>query len=139
MRKHSARPRWAALDCEVFSNYHVSMLTSSSQVSYIRSILWTTQNMTDGAIHPGALKFFGANKRTAKTLTDAGLWTETDTGWQIVDWAEWQKPRGEWEKTRQVYSKNGKDNMCKRWHSDSCRCTEGHEPIKKLRIVGDNE
>ena len=135
----SFQPRWCALDVNLFETMPYSLLSSLQQVCYIHSIAWTTKMMTDGHLTKAALHMMGANTRTADALVKAGLWTVAEDGWQITDWHKWQKSRGEWARTSERRSEVGKQNMCKRWHSDSCRCTEGHAPIKKLRIVGDGD
>ena len=93
--------------------------------------------MTDGHLTKDILHMMQANTRTADALVKAGLWTVTEDGWLITDWHKYNKPRGEWARLSKKQSGLGKVGMCKRWHSDSCRCTEGHEPIKKLRLVGE--
>jgi hypothetical protein len=63
---------------------------------YVCALAWCNRNLTDGAIPKGILGRLSDRKnpqRLAERLVAAGLWDETDDGWQIHDYTDFQPSR----------------------------------------------
>jgi hypothetical protein len=57
---------------------------------WLRAGAWCSGNLTDGALPRHMIGTFGAQRRDALRLVEAGLWCETDAGYQFNGWTEWQ-------------------------------------------------
>lgn len=62
---------------------------------WVRAGAWCAGNLTDGALPRHMIGTLGAQKRDTKRLVDAGLWVETEQGYQFVDWADWQPSKAQ--------------------------------------------
>lgn len=118
---------WVRLDSHIASHDKILSLTSDpspkrwqAAASYMFALGWSGQHGTDGAIPRTALPFIHATTTTARLLVMHGLWVETLTGWQIVNYADRQQlARVTAAKTKQA-SEAGQKANCARWHGSAC-------------------
>lgn len=79
---------WAKLD-DRFNDHPVLLgLPRTVRLLYVEAIVWCCKHETDGAIPAAAVpRFTDAEDVPAcvDQLVDAGLWSETSSGWQVVD------------------------------------------------------
>jgi hypothetical protein len=70
---------------------------------WVRAGAWCAANLTDGALPRHMIGTLGAQLRDAKRLVSAGLWCETEDGYQFHEWDRWQPTKA------QVTAKREKD------------------------------
>lgn len=66
---------------------------------------WCAQNLTDGAITTDQLRCvcpMATRTAAASELVRRGLWEATPTGWQFVDWEQWQPTKAQVEARREA-------------------------------------
>src|SRR5688500_15605620 len=60
---------------------------------------WSGDNRTDGFVPAHVRRRWGANRRHALELVEAGLWephvVDGEQGWRFHDWAQWQPERSD--------------------------------------------
>jgi hypothetical protein len=76
---------------------------------WVRAGSWCGAHLTDGRLPAGMVGTLGGHTRDARKLIAAGLWCQTEDGYQFVDWEQWQptkaQVKAEREATRQRVSK----------------------------------
>jgi hypothetical protein len=95
--------------------------------SYICAIGWSVDHETDGAIPLIALPFIHGTPATARLLATYRLWTETNQGWQIHNFAERQELAVVTHEKRSAQSKGGKKARCVANHGPNCGCNYEHQ------------
>lgn len=87
---------WVKLDDRFPSHRKVALLPDRAFRLHVSAICWCSENLTDGRITDRELPLVAhirGIKATAKQLEDAGLWTRTDTGWEIHDFLDYNPSR----------------------------------------------
>lgn len=81
------------------------------ELLYVRALCFCKRKLIDGVIStkqlPAIAMGIPSAKRHAKTLVDVGLWEETDEGWRVIGWLNWNKSAKEVQsdrETRQIAS-----------------------------------
>jgi hypothetical protein len=102
---------------------HPKMIRACSEDSgafelYVRGLLWSKQNETDGVIPFGALQMMGYSGSaidTANVLVAERLWHAFPDGYGVNDYDRYQRTRTE----VQARSKAGRKGAVARWERDS--------------------
>lgn len=95
---------WVRLDDEFPSHRKVERLTDAAFRLHVQGICWCARNLTDGHISRDDLDFVSRIRRPrrhAAQLVVAGLWSETDSGWYIHDYLEYQPSKAQVERRRE--------------------------------------
>jgi len=69
---------------------------------WVRAGSWCGANLTGGALPRHMIGTFGAQKRDAARLVSAGLWCETEEGYQFNDWDVYQPTKEQVEADRKA-------------------------------------
>ena len=69
---------------------------------WVRAGSWCGANLTGGALPRHMIGTFGAQKRDAQRLVEAGLWCETEEGYQFKSWEEFQPTKAQVEADRKA-------------------------------------
>jgi len=69
---------------------------------WVRAGSWCGANLTGGALPRHMIGTFGAQKRDAAKLVSAGLWCETEEGYQFNSWDEYQPTKDQVEADRKA-------------------------------------
>lgn len=67
---------------------------------WVRAGSWCGANLTGGALPRHMIGTLGAQARDARRLVSAGLWSETDEGYQFNSWDEYQPTKAQVEAER---------------------------------------
>lgn len=62
---------------------------------------WCADQETDGAVPSYMIEVFGAPNSVVTALCDARMWEQTPTGFQFINWEEYQPTRAELEDRRE--------------------------------------
>lgn len=110
-----ARLNWVRLDSDFYSNPKFLILRADRKYraifAYMAGLGWSGSQGQFGYIPFYALESFGATKRDATDLIDAGLWAPARGGYDIHDWSEHQPSAFASEKR----SRDARDAAHKRW------------------------
>ena len=86
--------RWIRLDVGFARNPKVLGLLATGEhtavTAYVFGLLYCGEQGTEGFIPHSALLVLHASVVDAQALCQAGLWIETENGWQVNDWREYQ-------------------------------------------------
>lgn len=108
---------WAKLDDSTTDDPGLLTLSRTVRLVHIEAIVWSCRHLTDGHIPRHALRRLTDEpdaEAAAAELVTAGIWAETATGWQIVNFLEDQMSRVEVDGTRALAQKR-----TKRWRLHS--------------------
>ena len=83
---------------------------------YVCSIAYCGEHVTDGRIPRAALPFIHARPADARALVAARLWVETDNGYALPDWAEYQIAAATLEEVSRTRRRASRVGNCHRWH-----------------------
>lgn len=118
---------WVRLDSHIGSHDKILNLLSDpspkkwqAAFSYCCALGWAGDQGTDGAVPKVALAFVHGTTATARLLVTYGLWTETLTGWQIVNFVERQELSAVTAGKREARRVAAEKANCKRWHGEKC-------------------
>lgn len=115
---------WAKLD-DRFNDHPILLgLPRSTRLLYVEGLVWACKQETDGAIPTGAVPRFTDATDLDEHITQliaSGLWTTTDTGWQIVDFLENQRPADEIREGRRLRAAR-QDRWRRHTGGDHSRC-----------------
>jgi hypothetical protein len=81
---------WVKLDDKMWSHPKFGELTGDAVRLWVFALCWCNQHETDGAVPRGALRVLVGTEKLAQALCKAGLWRETETGWQVHDFLAYQ-------------------------------------------------
>lgn len=62
---------------------------------WVRAGSWCGAHLTDGRLPAGMVGTLGGHARDARKLIAAGLWCQTEDGYQFVDWEQWQPTKAQ--------------------------------------------
>lgn len=120
---------WVRLDSNIGSHDKILALLGDpsprrwqAAFSYTSALGWSGGHGTDGAIPSAALPFVHGTPATARLLVVYRLWTESLTGWQIVNYIERQESAEISEAIRAAQSLGGKKAQCRKNHGVDCGC-----------------
>ena len=88
--------------------------------SYCAALGWAGGQGTDGEIRKTALPFIHGTEQTARLLVTYRLWSETPTGWHIVNFEMRQELEAVTAGKREAQRAGAAKGNCKRWHGDTC-------------------
>lgn len=94
-----AGTRWVKIDVSYLRNTKISSLSRDAVLLHLASILWTAEEMKDGAIPRHICRDLAADvgldrrRIGAKVseLVDAGLWEPNGEGWHVHDFQTFNK------------------------------------------------
>ena len=69
---------------------------------WVRAGAWCAANLTEGALPRHMIGTLGAQKRDARRLVSAGLWCETEDGYQFNSWDHYQPTKTQVEAQRKA-------------------------------------
>lgn len=114
---------WVRLDAGFYANPKVVGLVDDRQHQalnlYVFALAYSGQHGLGGYIPKSALRVLHATPKHATQLVDAGLWHETEGGWDINGWTEFQPSPDEVLRRRQ----RAKWLNCRRHHGPDCTCS----------------
>jgi hypothetical protein len=102
---------WVKLDDQFPIHRKVGALSDAAFRLHVEALCWSARNLTDGRIETEELRTvtrIGRPERYATELVRWGAWRETDTGWEIHDYLDYQQSRSKVLATRKQRSKAGK-------------------------------
>jgi hypothetical protein len=90
-----AGTRWVKIDTSYLRNPKITSVSPAATLLHLASILWTADQLKDGAIPKGALPELAAAARISRAaslkrvaeLVDADLWQNNGDGWYLRDFA----------------------------------------------------
>ena len=83
---------WVKLDDAFYRNPKVMGLSDGAFRTYVNSICFSADNLTDGLITPQVARTFRW-ERKAIELIEAGMWEEQGVGWYIHDFLDYNPTR----------------------------------------------
>src|SRR5260221_521493 len=92
---------WVALDDQFFSHPKTLRAGRDARDVFLVAVGYCGQHLTDGLIPAGALPMIGSlaiggdATECAVKLVAVGLWEETDGGWQVHDYLEYQQSKSQ--------------------------------------------
>lgn len=95
---------WFKVDDTLAMHPKVVIAGNAAMGLWVRAGSWSAQQLTDGCIPRAMLVVLGGRPRDARALVDAGLWVETEEGWEFHQWTERQPTRVEVEDERRYNS-----------------------------------
>lgn len=118
---------WVRLDSHIASHDKILNLLSDpspkrfqAAFSYCCALGWSGDQGTDGEIPTVALAFVHGTQTTARLLVKYRLWTETLTGYSIVNFIERQELAAVTAGKREAARIAGQKANCVRWHGPKC-------------------
>ena len=116
---------WFRVQTGWYMNPKVAELVSRgrhrSVVAYLSSVSFAVQQETDGHIATAVLPLIHASSKDATDLVSVGLWHETDGGWAINDYLEYQPSKAD----QKAYRDSRRIAACNRWMREGKPCTCG--------------
>lgn len=136
---------WFRVDSHIGSHDKILSLFSDPSpkrwqafTSYVCALGWSVDHGTNGHVPPAALPFVHATTATARLLVTYRLWTEAQSGWEIVNFAERQQldivTAGKQAARRAASEKAN----CTRYHGKDC-WTGTHCPVFSSGSESDSE
>lgn len=120
---------WVRLDSNIHSHDKILALLSDPSPKkwqgtavYMMSIGWSGGHETDGKIPRAALGQIHCTVPVARLLVKYGLWTESVSGWEIVNFSERQQLSTETYIVRKQQKIGGIKGNCVRYHGAECGC-----------------
>ena len=99
---------WVRIDDTFPEHPKVVGLSAVAFRLHVAAICYASRNLTDGFIPLGAVRTLpGGTPNRAKELADAGLWITDGPGWQLHDYLDYNRSRGDVEAERDT----AKDRM----------------------------
>ena len=92
---------------------------------WVRAGAWCSAHLTEGALPKHMIGTLGAQARDAKRLVAAGLWEQTDVGFQFCDWDKYQPTKQQVEADREANRERQKRFREKRRNADSDAVSNG--------------
>lgn len=122
---------WVRLDSNIGNHDKILALLADpspkkwqAYASYMTALAWSGGHGTDGHIPKSALAFVHGTATTARLLVVYRLWTESLTGWQIVNYEARQELNIVAEAKRAAQSMGGRKARCRQNHGPDCGCWE---------------
>lgn len=94
---------WVKLDDAIWSHRKIRAAGLEATGLFACGIAWCNQNLTDGHIPRHILPMLGDLRRPeqlASKLVEVGLWHETDDGWEVHDFLDYQPSKEQVESQR---------------------------------------
>ena len=86
--------RWIRLDENLDETAKILAVSDRASWAYVRGLLYCSRALTDGFI-PGPKVPALATRTVVEELVKAGLWEQSDGGYQVHDWLDYQEPAAE--------------------------------------------
>jgi hypothetical protein len=102
---------WVKLDDQFPIHRKVGALSDAAFRLHVEALCWSARNLTDGRIETEELRTvtrIGRAERYAAELVRWGAWRETETGWEIHDYLDYQQSRSKVLQTRELRAAAGK-------------------------------
>lgn len=111
---------WVKLHDGFDENPKIDGLSDGAFRLYVTGLCYCARALSDGHITERRLfRLFPNGGRAADELVAAGLWHETDGGWQINDYLEFQPSKAEVEEKRKKYAERASRAAQARWGDDA--------------------
>lgn len=107
---------WFKVDDGFHSHPKVIDLSLEAIGAWTLAGAWCAQYLTDGHITPRQLAKAGGDQSHAAELVGAGLWHETEAGWQFANWSEYQPTKESVESKREAETSGAARGNHARWH-----------------------
>jgi len=79
---------WFVIDDKWHSHPKVVGISLAAAGLWAKAGSWCGDHLTDGAVPRSLPRSWGADAELAQELVTAGLWIETEAGWQFHDWLD---------------------------------------------------
>ena len=116
---------WTKLDDSFYSHRKIVGLSDRAFRLYVCGLNWSVAHHTDGHI-PNAIPAMlapnstqVARRRAIGELTDLRLWTPSDGGWEIHDFADYQPTADQLADAKKAKSGGGILGNHRRWHTNN--------------------
>jgi hypothetical protein len=93
---------WFKVDDQLAIHPKAILAGNAAMGLWVRAGSWCAAHLTGGALPAHMLGTLGAQRRDARRLVDAGLWTRTNAGYQFKDWQDWQPTKAEVEADKEA-------------------------------------
>jgi hypothetical protein len=109
VNKVRGRGSYAPLSAHYYKDDAIVEAGEEAELLYVRALAFCADVLSDGEVtERQVVRFVGAGMPDAldraKTLVSVGLWEETDRGFRIVSWLEWNRSRAEIRRLQEVDS-----------------------------------
>lgn len=84
---------WGKVDDKLYSSPKWMQVSKGGKALWVSALSWCMAQLTDGAVPKRTCSMLGASTQDARSLVEAGLWTETQDGYQFHDWLDYQPSR----------------------------------------------
>lgn len=84
---------WGKVDDKLYSSPKWMQVSKGGKALWVSALSWCMAQLTDGAVPKRTCSMLGASTQDARSLVEAGLWTETEDGYQFHDWLDYQPSR----------------------------------------------
>lgn len=121
---------WVRLDANIASHDKILNLLNAEGPtkalkyqalwSYCAALGYAGGHGTDGDLPRTALPFIHGTRQTARLLVTYGLWSETPTGWHIVNFEQRQELEAVRVGKREAQRVGAAKGNCHRWHGAEC-------------------
>lgn len=106
---------WIKLDDSFPDNPKIVEAPPGAVTLYIFGLCYASRHLTDGHLTRSAVAKFGVHKwgRSADVLVTLGLWEQTDNGWRIHDYLDYQRSAEEVRKLSEKRASAGRKGGAK--------------------------
>lgn len=94
---------WVKLDEAFWSHQKIRAAGTEATGLFVCGLAWCNQNLSDGSIPRyvlGMLTDLRRPEKTAERLVEVGLWHETEAGWDVHDYLDYQPSKSQVESQR---------------------------------------
>jgi len=116
---------WFKVDDQLAFHPKVIEAGNSAMGLWVRAGAWCSAHLTEGALPKHMIGTLGAQARDAKRLVEAGLWEQTDVGFQFRDWSEYQPSKKQVEADKEANRERQRRFRERRRNTDSDDVTNG--------------
>ena len=118
---------WVRLDTTIGDNPKILALMEDRKYraawAYVLGIAYSGRHELNGFVPSVCLRnALYATTADAASLVDVGLWHETEGGWDINGWDEFQISGEEAQRRRQNAQTKSRKGNCVKYHGPDCGC-----------------
>ena len=110
---------WVRIEEDFYGNRKVLAVSAETVGVFVLSLSWCNHQKTDGFIWRPALPFIKAKPRNIRELVKVEMWLPVKDGWEIHDYAEYQRTAAFWEDLAAKKADAGRKGAAARWNGSS--------------------
>ena len=111
---------WVKIDDTAPDHPKMLGLSDRAQAAWMRSLCWSSKQMTDGFLPMVAVRHVAPRNTTTTTLelVEAGLWEQNGSGYEVHDYLDYQPSAAEVRERRTQRAEAGRRGARARWQKD---------------------